>query len=200
MKIENLLAPIAFASALMVGIPGSAHAVDLNVYDANRALLGPLISQNHVGLTLNGQLVSAPVKSAGFKVDFDDNKFVRFYYETADCSGAVYYSDQADGEWEENDTPSIFDLPLQGILVGTVPSPLDTNFASKSQIHSPEFYSEVVIYYPDPGRGLTEVNYQSARNIGSMSLQSACIQTKGHDLLATMISKTISGTPPFNVR
>lgn len=196
-KANRFLRKLTFTSALIL-FPLQLQAQALNVYDSKNAKIGPLLSENHVGVTVNGKLISVRFKSPGFNVDFDQNAFVTVYYTTTDCTGTVYYSDQADGKWVENATPSMFDVPLQGILVGITPSTLDPN--KNTPMNPPEFFSKVTVYYPDPAQGLKSVAIKSSRQYGSAGILFPCNQSANPGPVATIASGIVNYAPPFSAR
>lgn len=203
MKRKDIfLSLIALASVSLLA-PEMAKAQALIVKDSGGQTLGPLLTENHVGLTIDGTFVSVRFKTPGFNTMFENNQTYKVFYTTADCTGTIYYSDQAIGTWQDDAYPSIFDAPLKGILVGKTVSTLDPNYSSDPdhpKFIVPEYYSLVDVYYPDPSAGLQLIDYKSMREYGRAGVQS-CGQATGTGKFATLkkSSRPITITPPLSV-
>lgn len=149
--------------------------------------VGRLIGTDTVEMILGGQAIAVRFRRPGFNVIYPNMRDVTVYFENDNCTGNAYYSDQADDLWQQNDTPSVYDVPVQGIAIGRTKSTVDEHY-----------FSAVDLYVPTlPFRS---VAYKSHFSVGTYYQPMPCIKhTETGNFVA--LTKVSTGTfkPPFNV-
>lgn len=177
--LATLIVSFCFSSA--------GHAQSNSLFDSKFRYIGAVVKRNTVLIRSGSLNIEMPFKSPGFNAVNENLQFVTFYYESTDCSGSPFYSDQADGRWTPNNTPSIFDVPAQGIVVGLVVSPVDRNY-----------FSQVDVYVPTPP--LISKSFRSIREIGLVSGTGDCKKTSGEGQFVALSKLTTAAfSPPFRM-
>lgn len=167
------------------------------VVDAKGKMVGRLLAPNTVQILATGQegarYYSVKFKMPGFDTytEIDQDEVVTAYYETKDCTGPIYYSDQADGKWKRNLTPSVYDVPARGISIGIIQSTVDAHF-----------YSSIDVYYPY-GNPKNNVSVQSKKIVGAMSVPTQCLPaeaTPGNAFWQVRKIRIEGFKPPFGLK
>jgi hypothetical protein len=160
------------------------------VVDRKGKVIGTLIATNTVLVTVGKKQFAVKFKAPGFDVftEIDQAIMPTVYYESNDCSGPMYYSDQADGMWKRNLTPSVYDVPSTGMLIGVTASDVDR-----------EFYAKADLYYPDGSP--TKVTVKSKRVVGEHQKVSDCFQMTPDSAQLWQVRKvTLSSQPPLRLK
>lgn len=192
-KSCGILALSALIAVMAVTQAVRAQAINApgpQVVDQKGNVIGTLISTNTVLISGDKKYFAVKFKMPGFDVftEIDQGVVPTIYYESADCSGPMYYSDQADGRWKRNLSPSVYDIPSTGLAVGVTRSDVDK-----------EFYSRIDLYYPDGSPG--KVTVRSNRIIGEDLRPSDCISMNpASDQFWTMNKITLEAQPPFRLK
>lgn len=164
------------------------------VVDAKGKRIGRLLSENQVMLRIQNRTILVFFKKPGFNVFYETPGKLKGFFKTADCSGPLFFMDQAEpeedgGGWvPDSILPSVYDVPNTGILVGVDPSPLDKRY-----------YSSLTVFIPKlPFR---PTQYQSYRYYADDIVPSECIKDGGTANLLETDSINIKGfTPPFKIK
>jgi hypothetical protein len=164
------------------------------VVDAKGKRIGRLLGENQVILRVQKRNILAFFKQPGFNVFYEASGELKGFFKTVDCSGPLFFMDQAEpeddgGGWiPDSMLPSVYDVPNTGILVGGDPSPIDKRF-----------YSSLTIFVPK--LPFQQIQYQSYRFYADDVHPSECIQGSGTANLLETDAININGfTPPFRVK
>lgn len=188
--ILALSAVMAIFTTKVTAHAQASGAAGPQVVDKTGNVIGTLIATNTVLVTVGKKQFAVKFKKPGFDVfsEIDQAIIPTVYYESGDCSGPMYYSDQADGKWKRNLTPSVYDVPSTGLIFGVTRSDVDK-----------EFYSKIDLYYPE-GYPIT-VNVKSKRVLGESQKPSACLaMTTDTAQLWEVRKVTLSAQPPFRLK
>lgn len=178
------------AAIAAVGLAAPAHAHEQQVVDRKGKVIGTLLSTNTVGVRAGGKQFAVKFKMPGFDTftEIDQSVVITAYYASEDCSGPMYYSDQADGKWKRNLTPSVYDVPSTGVAIGVSKSQVDRNF-----------FSRIDFYYPD-GSPVT-VAVKSKQILGENATPSQCFGvTPVEDVFWQVKKITLEAAPPFRLK
>ena len=175
---------VSFVACVGFSNPASA---DYQIVDSKNKVVGTTVASNTVLFRSGNLSAELRFQSPGFDPVYDNLQNITFYYKSTDCSGKPYYSDQADGKWMPNGTPSVYDVPPRGILIGIVPSKVD-----------PNYFSQVDVYLPSPP--FQAITFESIRRVGISKKVGDCEQTSGSgDFVSLTKIRTREFSPPFRM-
>ena len=188
--ILALSAVIGVSAAKVTAYAQASGASGPQVVDSKGIVIGTLIATNTVLVNVGKKQFAVKFKAPGFDVftEIDQAIMPTVYYESNDCSGPMYYSDQADGKWKRNLTPSVYDVPSTGVLIGVTASDVDS-----------EFYAKADLFYPDGSP--TKVTVKSKRVVGEHQKVSDCFQMTPDTAQLWQVKKvTLSAQPPLRLK
>ena len=178
------------AAVAAIASLSSVSAQSAEVVDKTGKIVGSLLATNTVLIRAGKQHFAVKFKEPGFDTftEIDQSVITTAYFESGDCSGTMYYSDQADGKWKRNLTPSVYDIPTTGIAIGVTPSDEDKNYFQKVDVSFPA---------GEP----TTVTVKSKKILGESRRPSECFDvTPVSDVFWAMRKITFEAQPPFRLK